>query len=111
MTGEGERLRVERGETQVDTPLAIHLHRVQQIILIVIRPDLGERADKTLQEKRDVVLEKIDLAESLLQELLHAVAGEHLVHAGGMGAPHHALLRPGLAPIIHRLYPLALGKR
>ena len=74
MAGEGERLRVEGREAQVDAPLAVHLHRVEQIVLIIIRSYLGKGADESLQEERAVVYEQVHLAESLLQKLLHAVS-------------------------------------
>ena len=79
--GKPESFRVERYEAQIHTRLSGHVQCVEQVIFVVIRGDVGKRADKTLQEQRNVILENIHLPKNLSQELLDTVTREHLIHS------------------------------
>ena len=109
MARETERLGIEGHEPQIHAGTSGHLHRVQQVVLVERRSQRRERADKALQEERDIVLENIHLAESLVEELLDALAREHLVHTGGLAAYQEGFLGLGVATVEDALQPLALA--
>ena len=63
----------KRNKPQVHTLLSVDLQRIEQIILIEIRPHAGQRAYKTLQEERNIILKNIYFTKNFSQELLHAI--------------------------------------
>ena len=62
--------------------MSIDIQCVQQIILVEIGAHGGERADKAVQEQRNIVLEDVDLPEDLIQKLLDAIAREDFIYSG-----------------------------
>ena len=106
-----KRLGRKRNESQVRTPVTLHIQRVKQVIFIKSRPDGRKRTHETLQEQRHVILVNVNLTKDFIQKLLYPVTRKDLVYSGRLVALHHRLLSPRVATVIHRLYFFFLRNR
>ena len=101
--------------------LYLELYRSRENAVKYVLDDLHDRyhfdtdepyiSESELQEKRNVVLEEIDLAEHLLQELPDSVAGEDFIDAGGVVASHDSSLRLWVAAVVDAFDALFLRDR
>ena len=98
-----KRLGRERNESQVRTPVTLHIQCIEQVIFIKGRPNRRKRTHKTLQKQRYIVLINIDFTKDFIQKLLYPVTRKDLIHSGRFVSFHHCLLRPRVATVIHGL--------